>query len=75
MLDLKELERRLDEALAKETKESLTEWLLQKRLKMLLQELGEEIYDLEVVFSDHDNSKTKDSGCPVPEIYEASLAA
>jgi hypothetical protein len=43
MLDLKDLEIRLDEALEKETKESLTEWLLQKRLKMLIRELIEEI--------------------------------
>lgn len=32
-LDLKDLEKKLDEALAKETKESLTEWLLMKREK------------------------------------------
>ena len=31
MIDLKELERRLDDALAKETKETLTEWLNTKR--------------------------------------------
>ena len=31
MLDLKELERRLDEALAKETSDSLETWLLSQR--------------------------------------------
>lgn len=31
MIDLKELERRLDEALSKETEASLTEWLLAQR--------------------------------------------
>lgn len=31
MLDLKELERRLDEALAKETKETLSNWILDQR--------------------------------------------
>ena len=31
MLDLKELERRLDEALAKETSDSLEKWLLSQR--------------------------------------------
>lgn len=33
MLDLKEMEKRLDDALAKETEESLTMWLLKKRHK------------------------------------------
>ena len=33
MLDLKKLEAKLDEALAKETKESLTDWLMKKRNK------------------------------------------
>ncbi len=32
MLDLKELERRLDEALEKETSESLTSWILNQRI-------------------------------------------
>ena len=31
-LDLRELERKLDEALDKETRETLTEWLKQQRL-------------------------------------------
>ena len=31
MLDLKELERRLDEALAKETTETLSNWILDQR--------------------------------------------
>ena len=30
-LDLRELERKLDEALGKETRETLTEWLKQQR--------------------------------------------
>jgi hypothetical protein len=33
MLDLEKIEKRLDEALAKETKESLTEWLRSRRFK------------------------------------------
>ncbi len=33
MLDLKELERRLDDALANETSESLTKWLFDQRKK------------------------------------------
>jgi len=35
MLDLRELERKLDAALEKETKETLTNWLLGKRLNQL----------------------------------------
>lgn len=31
MLNLKELEQKLDDALSKETDESLTEWLMSKR--------------------------------------------
>lgn len=38
MIDLKELERRLDEALAKETKDSLNAWLH-----------GQRIYDLKMI--------------------------
>jgi len=41
MLDLKELERKLDNALAKETKESLTRWLKAKRMSYILKTLGE----------------------------------
>lgn len=40
MLDLKKLEEKLDEALAKETSESLTTWLLQKRQLAYQQFLG-----------------------------------
>jgi len=40
MLDLKELERRLDEALAKETSESLSSWLLNQRKDNLESFLG-----------------------------------
>lgn len=36
-LDLRELERRLDEALEKETRETLTEWLKQQRQCLLTQ--------------------------------------
>jgi hypothetical protein len=35
MLDLKKLERQLDEALEKETSESLTTWLLNQRIPHL----------------------------------------
>ncbi|MEK7257465.1 MAG: hypothetical protein AAB316_22105 [Bacteroidota bacterium] len=34
MLDLKDMERRLDEAIAKATPEELTAWLMSKRLSM-----------------------------------------
>lgn len=40
MLNLKELENQLDQALAKETEESLTTWLLEKRAKSYLAQLG-----------------------------------
>lgn len=40
MIDLKELERRLDEALAKETLESLSSWLLNQRKDNLESFLG-----------------------------------
>lgn len=36
MINLKELERRLDEALAKETKESLNAWLFEQRIYDLI---------------------------------------
>ena len=39
MLNLKELETKLDLALEKETKESLTNWLTEKRLKALIQSI------------------------------------
>ena len=35
MLDLKELERKLDQSLKNETKDTLTQWLLSKREKNL----------------------------------------
>ena len=41
MIDLKELERRLDEALAKETSESLTSWLSDQRRDNLANFLGD----------------------------------
>ena len=41
MLDLKELERKLDEALASETSESLNEWLSSKQLRDMCYLLGE----------------------------------
>lgn len=40
MIDLKELERRLDEALEKETPESLSAWLLNQRKDNLESFLG-----------------------------------
>jgi len=40
MLDLKELERRLDEALERETSESLTNWILGQRPDNLNNFLG-----------------------------------
>lgn len=41
MLDLNELERRLDEALARETNESLSEWLLDQRTHNLINFIGD----------------------------------
>jgi hypothetical protein len=40
MLDLKKLEEKLDNALANETSESLTNWLQEKRLKAILQSVN-----------------------------------
>lgn len=41
MLDLNKLEKQLDEALAKESPESLTNWLLNNRKKNYINYLGE----------------------------------
>ncbi|MCZ8298506.1 MAG: hypothetical protein O9297_14955 [Flavobacterium sp.] len=41
MLDLKLLEEQLDKALALETSESLTSWLLNRRLKKYVSNFGE----------------------------------
>lgn len=41
MLNLEILERKLDEALAKETKESMTSWLLHRRIKKYISSLGD----------------------------------
>jgi hypothetical protein len=41
MLNLKELEQKLDNALAKETTESLSNWLAENRIKSNLALLGE----------------------------------
>lgn len=41
MLDLKLLEKKLDKALENETSESLTSWLLNRRLKMYISSLSE----------------------------------
>jgi ABC-type Fe3+ transport system substrate-binding protein len=50
MLDLKNLEAKLDEALAKETAETLTKWLLKKRAQSYLAHLGQgEFNNLETV--------------------------
>lgn len=40
MLDLNKLEQKLDAALSKETAESLASWLLEKRSKSFLLQLG-----------------------------------
>jgi len=44
MLDLKNLEIKLDLALANETSESLTAWLHEKRLNAFFQSLGEGVF-------------------------------
>jgi hypothetical protein len=41
MLNLHELEKKLDQALASETQESLTNWLEEKRLRSFLGQLGD----------------------------------
>ncbi|GIM55774.1 MULTISPECIES: hypothetical protein [Capnocytophaga] len=41
MLDLELLEKRLDEVLEKETSETLTSWLMSRRLKKYISSLGE----------------------------------
>jgi hypothetical protein len=45
MLDLNELERRLDEALAQETTASLSEWLLNQRETTLINFLGSGVFE------------------------------
>ncbi|MCZ2397307.1 MAG: hypothetical protein LC100_12295 [Chitinophagales bacterium] len=46
MLDLKKLEEKLDKALAQETEESLTNWLLAKRnYNTFIESLGEGNFD------------------------------
>lgn len=45
MLDLEKLEKKLDSALEKETSESLSQWLLSKRLKNHFSYLGEGILE------------------------------
>jgi phosphoribosyl-ATP pyrophosphohydrolase len=45
MLDLKKLEEKLDNALANETSESLTNWLQEKRLKTILQTVSESTFE------------------------------
>ena len=54
MLDLKKLEQQLDEVLAKETKESLTNWLLEKRTKnkAYLSYLGDGCFAKESLYFD-----------------------
>lgn len=44
MLDLKRLEENLDLALAKETSDSLTNWLQEKRHLAFIQSLGEGVF-------------------------------
>lgn len=41
MLDLESLERKLDEVLEQETSETMTSWLLNRRLKKYISSLGE----------------------------------
>lgn len=44
MLDLKLLEKQLDEVLEKETSETMTSWLLDRRLKKYVNTLGEGLF-------------------------------
>jgi hypothetical protein len=44
MLDLKLLEKQLDEVLAKETSKTMTSWLLDRRLKRYVSALGEGLF-------------------------------
>lgn len=63
MLDLKELERRLTEALRQETEESLKEWLLNKRKmrnkmstdKVILETICDKIYSQPIIFTIPEN--------------------
>ena len=57
MLDLKEMEKMLDEALAKETKESLTNWILNKRKKSIENFLTKKYFTA----MNKDNSKFENS--------------
>lgn len=69
MIDLKQLEESLDNALSNETEESLRIWLLQKRNKSYLAQLGEGRFEsrksivLEFVSSNiSKNSKVEEKG-------------
>jgi len=44
MLDLKLLEKQLDEVLAKESSETMISWLLDRRLKKYVSTLGEGLF-------------------------------
>ena len=61
MLNLIELERKLDLALANETTESLTNWLEEKRLRTFLQSLGNGTFDTIVQFKLNELSIKKES--------------
>lgn len=65
MLNLNELEKRLDEALANETKESLTKWLISQRNENLEQFLGavcmERVNGLPYLFNWNINQKTNNT--------------
>lgn len=67
MLDLKELERRLDEALAKETKESLNSWLYNQRKDSFENYLGAGFIKLL-----QKNSSTFKHGLPQPTVYNCT---
>ncbi|MDR2449096.1 MAG: hypothetical protein LBD52_03975 [Prevotellaceae bacterium] len=75
MLDLHKLEQSIDEALASETTESLTEWLLNQRDRNLSAFLGDGYFEAlaptSIIFKQNTNSVlTTVETCDIPNDYQ-----
>ncbi len=70
MLDLNELEKRLDDALANETEASLTEWLLNQRAKDFINFLGDGSFDKSI---DGSLNISQNFNPSKPEIYTSCI--
>lgn len=81
MLNLNELEKRLDEALEKETTETLTSWLMSKRFHNYIMDNGDGEFDILLSKSSRlSNNKNSNSNIPcqpsnVDDSYKYSEAA